>query len=81
MTLRNPRRTGGPIRRRARAFRARPGRLLPLAAILVIGALAAAACSSSSSTGSSSSTASASSAAVNLSGVTLHVGDQAGSGA
>jgi sulfonate transport system substrate-binding protein len=82
MIPRSPRHTGGPIRRGARAFPARPSRLLPLAAILVIGALAAAACSSSSSTGSkaSSSTASASSAAVNLSGVTLHVGDQAGSG-
>src|ERR1019366_2802547 len=57
-------------------------RLLPLAAILAIAALAAAACSSSSSgSNANSSTASASNAAVNLSGVTLHVGDQAGSGA
>jgi sulfonate transport system substrate-binding protein len=57
-------------------------RLLPLAAVLSIAALAAAACSSSSGGSSaSSSTASASSASVNLSGVTLHVGDQAGSGA
>jgi sulfonate transport system substrate-binding protein len=59
-------------------------RLLPLAAVLTIVALTAAACSSSSSSSgsnTSSSTASASSASVNLSGVTLHVGDQAGSGA
>src|ERR1039457_6690248 len=54
-------------------------RVLPLAAILGIAAIAAAACSSSGSKASSS-TASASSASVNLSGVTLHVGDQAGSG-
>src|ERR1700730_17392182 len=57
-------------------------RLLPLAAILAIAAIAAAACSSSSSgSNANSSTASASNAAVNLSGVTLHVGDQAGTGA
>ena len=57
-------------------------RLLPLAAILAIAALAAAACSSSSGgNNANSSTASASNAAINLSGVTLHVGDQAGSGA
>src|ERR1039457_1064578 len=54
-------------------------RVLPLAAILGIAAIAAAACSSSGSKASSS-TASGSSASVNLSGVTLHVGDQAGSG-
>src|ERR1022692_4632314 len=56
-------------------------RLLPLAAVLSIAALGAAGCSSSSGGSSaSSSTASASRASVNLSGVTLHVGDQAGSG-
>jgi sulfonate transport system substrate-binding protein len=56
-------------------------RVLPLAAILGIAAIAAAACSSSSSgSKASSSAASASSASVNLSGVTLHIGDQAGSG-
>src|SRR5450631_1958049 len=58
-------------------LRRRP--LLPLAAVLSIATLAAAACSSGGSSASSS-TASASSASVNLSGVTLHVGDQAGSG-
>jgi sulfonate transport system substrate-binding protein len=57
-------------------------RLVPLAATLAIAALTAAACSSPSGGSSgNSSTASASSASVNLSGVTLHVGDQAGSGA
>jgi sulfonate transport system substrate-binding protein len=57
--------------------------LLPLAAVLGIAALTAAACGSSSSgtSASSSSSASASgSASVNVSGVTLHIGDQAGSG-
>jgi sulfonate transport system substrate-binding protein len=58
-------------------LRRRP--LLPLAAVLSIATLAAAACSSGGSSASSS-TASASSASVNLSRVTLHVGDQAGSG-
>jgi sulfonate transport system substrate-binding protein len=61
-------------------------RLLPLAVTLAIAALAAAACSSVSSSSSGGSGASspaqgASNASVNLSGVTLHVGDQAGSGA
>jgi sulfonate transport system substrate-binding protein len=56
-------------------------RALPLAAVLAIAALIVAACSSSSAGKADSSTASASGASVNLSGVTLHVGDQAGSGA
>jgi len=70
----------GPANQRALARGLASG--ASLAAILAIAALAAAACSSSSGgSNTSSSTASASNAAVNLSGVTLHVGDQAGSGA
>jgi sulfonate transport system substrate-binding protein len=53
-----------------------------LAATLGIAVLAVAGCASSPAAGGgSSATVNASNAAVNLSGVTLHVGDQAGSGA
>jgi len=80
MTTPNPRYSGS-IRRGASASAVRRRRL-PLAAILGIAALTLVAACSSSPTGSkaNSSTASASSAAINLSGVTLHIGDQAGSG-
>jgi sulfonate transport system substrate-binding protein len=61
------------------------GRALPLSALFVVTALAGAACSSSSSSSpvssGSSSKPAASSAAVNLSSVTLNVGDQKGTGA
>jgi sulfonate transport system substrate-binding protein len=60
-------------------------RTLLAASVIALSGLAAAACSSSSSsstpTASSSSTAASSGSPVNLSSVTLHVGDQKGTGA
>jgi sulfonate transport system substrate-binding protein len=60
-------------------------RTLLAASVIALGGLAAAACSSSSSsstpTASSSSTAATSGSSVNLSSVTLNVGDQKGTGA
>ena len=60
-------------------------RTLLAASVIALGGLAAAACSSSSSsstpTASSSSTAASSGSSVNLSSVTLNVGDQKGTGA
>lgn len=74
MNTRNPRPT--PARSGRRGLRTRA---LPTALTLVIaGALAAACSSSSGSSPSASGTSSASEA--NVAGVTLHVGDQAGSG-
>jgi sulfonate transport system substrate-binding protein len=49
--------------------------------VLALAALAAAACSSSSSSSSASAAAATASGSVNLSGVTLNVGDQKGTGA
>ena len=54
-------------------------RLLPLASLAVL-AVTAAACSSSATTSGSGSSGTASAKAVSVSDVTLHVGDQAGSG-
>ena len=84
ITIRTALRRAVPVGAAAQEERGRPRRLGrgfgPLAAGLLTAALAAAACSSGSANPSAGSSQS-SAGATSLSGVTLHVGDQAGTGA
>lgn len=73
--------TGNPRPTPARSGRRGPRtRALPTALTLVIAGALAAACSSSGSSSSPSASGTSSASEANVAGVTLHVGDQAGSG-